>query len=198
MQKLGLVFADAGLGVLAALFICSLFSVEPTVTYVLVGIVFAYIPDIDWALDKHFWKTGHVAAYSGNPYDHREGLHKPLLWALLISTWGIVFGGLEPFIALVATTLHFLHDTVGTGWGMPWLWPLTKRRFKFFATKENTLTLRSPFVSWSYEELPAFIVKYGRSNWKEHCYGSWTGIAIAECTLVFCAVLAFVVVVAVL
>lgn len=192
MQKFGLVFADAGLGVLATLFICWLFSVPLTISYIVVGIVFAYIPDIDLALDKHFWKTGHAAAYSGNPYDHREGLHKPLLWALLISAWGLVFGGLYPFIALVAVTLHFLHDTVGTGWGMPWLWPLTKRRFKFFATKENVLTLQSPFVSWSYEELPSFIVKYGRSNWKELCYGSWTGIAIAECALALGALLAFV------
>lgn len=180
MQKVGLVCADAGLGSLSALFVCWIFSTEPTVAHIFFGIMFAYIPDIDWVTDKHFWKTGNVAAYAANPYDHREGLHKPLLWALVISAWGVLFGGVYPFIAFVAVLLHFLHDTVGTGWGMPWFWPLTKRRFKFFATRDNELALTTPLVSWSYAELPLFITKHGRGNWKQHYYAGWTSVAVLE------------------
>lgn len=181
MKKFGLVFADAGLGVLSALFVCWLFSISPTIVHVFVGIVFAYIPDIDWIGDKHFWKTGNVAAYAANPYDHREGLHKPILWWLVISAWGLALGSIFPFIAFVGVTMHFIHDTVGTGWGMPWLWPLSKRRIKFFANRQNVLSFSSPFVSWSHEELPSFITKYGRGNWRQHYYESWTAVALLEC-----------------
>lgn len=180
MERIGLFFCDAGLGVLSAIGICFLFGTPVTAGYILLGIIFAYIPDIDWALDKHFWKTGTVAAYAANPYDHREGLHKPLLWALVISVWGLLVTTPAPHIAMTAVMMHFLHDTTGTGWGMPWLWPLSKRRFKLFATRDNVLSLHSFFMSWSYKELPEYITRYGRGNWKTHYYSSWTPVAIIE------------------
>jgi membrane-bound metal-dependent hydrolase YbcI (DUF457 family) len=180
MHKFGMYFGDAGLGILSAVTVCWVFGVDPTFSLILVGILFAYIPDIDWVLDAHFWKTGRVAAYAQNPYDHREGLHKPLLWALAISGFGIVFGGVGPFIAFVAVMAHFLHDTVGTGWGMPWLWPLSKRRIKLFATKQNEVVLYPFLMSWSREELTHYITNYGRANWKDYYYGSWTAVAIGE------------------
>lgn len=180
MQRIGLFLCDAGLGVLSAIFICWIFGVYVNATYLLVGIIFAYIPDLDWALDKHFWKTGSVAAYAANPYDHREGLHKPLLFAVVLSAWGLFLPSPAPHIALTAVMMHFLHDTTGTGWGMPWLWPLSKRRFKFFSTKENVLSLRSFFTSWAYKDLPQYITNYGRGNWKSYYYTSWTSVAIVE------------------
>ncbi len=183
MERIGLFFCDAGLGALSVIFICSIFGVPVTGGYFLVGIIFAYIPDIDWALDKHFWKTGTVAAYAANPYDHREGLHKPLLWAAVISVWGLLVASPAPHIAMTAVMMHFLHDTTGTGWGMPWLWPLSKRRFKLFSTRDNVLSLRSIFMSWSYAELPEYITKYGRGNWKSHYYNSWTPVASIETTV---------------
>jgi membrane-bound metal-dependent hydrolase YbcI (DUF457 family) len=180
MHKIGMYFADAGLGVMSAVFVCLAFGVTPTGGLVLLGILFAYIPDVDWVLDAHFWKTGRVAAYAQNPYDHREGLHKPLLWALAISGAGIIFGGIGPFIAFTAVMAHFLHDTVGTGWGMPWLWPLTKRRIKFCSTKQNELKLTPFLMSWSHEELSQYITNYGRANWKDYYYGRWTAVATGE------------------
>lgn len=183
MQRIGLFLCDAGLGTLSAIFICAIFGVQVNLGYILVGIVFNYIPDIDWALDKHFWKTGTVAAYAANPYDHREGLHKPLLWAVVISVWGLIVPTPAPHIAMTAVMMHFLHDTTGTGWGMPWLWPITKRRFKLFATRDNVLSTRSFFMSWSYTELSEYITKYGRGNWKSHYYASWTPVAVIETTV---------------
>jgi len=180
MQRIGLFLCDAGLGVFSAIFICWIFGTHVTLGYLVVGIIFAYIPDIDWVSDKHFWKTGTVAAYAANPYDHREGLHKPLLWALVLSSWGLFVSTPTPHIALTAVMMHFLHDTTGTGWGMPWLWPLSKRRFKLFSTLENVLTFRSFFASWSYKELPHYITKYGRGNWKTYYYSTWTSVALVE------------------
>jgi hypothetical protein len=197
MYKIGMYFADAGLGIISAVLVCLAFGVTPTVSFIALGILFAYIPDVDWALDAHFWKTGRVAAYAQNPYDHREGLHKPLLWALGISGAGIVFGGVGPFIAFVAVMAHFLHDTVGTGWGMPWLWPLSKRRIKLFSTKQNEIKASPVLMSWSYEELPQYITNYGRANWKEYYYGRWTAVAIGETGVAVVGVLLFIVVFAV-
>ena len=180
MQRIGLFLCDAGLGVFSVFFICWIFGVPITFGYLVVGIVFAYIPDIDWVSDKHFWKTGNVAAYAANPYDHREGLHKPLLWALVLSAWGLLVPSPAPHIALTAVMMHFLHDTTGTGWGMPWMWPLSKRRFKLFSTRDNVLSLRAFLASWSYKELPQYIVNYGRGNWKSYYYSTWTPVAVIE------------------
>jgi membrane-bound metal-dependent hydrolase YbcI (DUF457 family) len=180
IRHMGMTFSDAGLGILVAVFVCALLDVEVTPVYLAIGLIFAYAPDCDWVLDRHFWKTGLVAAHAGNPYDHREGLHKPLLWALAISGWGILAPGPVPMIALIAVMCHFLHDTVGTGWGMPWFWPLTKRRFKFFSTKQNEMTMTPFLVTWAHAELPQYIKNYGRANWKDYYYGSWTSVAIFE------------------
>lgn len=179
----GLAFADAGLGIIATAFVCALLNVEVSMWYLAVGLIFAYAPDADWFLDKHFLKTGLVAAYAAHPYDHREGLHKPLLWALAISGWGVIAPGPAPIIALVAVMCHFLHDTVGTGWGIPWLWPLTKRRFKFFAKKDPGAPQASFLVSWSHDELQQSITNHGRANWKQYYYHSWTRVAIGETAL---------------
>ncbi len=180
IRRSGLVFADAGFGLLAAVCVCLLSGVEPSIGYLLIGVIFAYAPDADWVLDAHFWKTGNVAAYAGNPYDHREGLHKPLLWALVLSAWGLFVQGPAPMIALIAVMLHFLHDTAGTGWGMPWLWPLTKRRFKLFSTKQNEISFSSPIMTWSHDELGHYITNYGRANWKEYYYGTWNAVSGGE------------------
>jgi hypothetical protein len=192
LRRSGLVFADAGLGILAALFVCTLYGIEPSFGYILLGIIFAYAPDVDWVLDTHFWKTGTVAAYAGNPYDHREGLHKPILWALVLSGWGLFVSDPAPLIALIAVMSHFLHDSFGTGWGIPWLWPLTKRRFKLFATKQNEVSFTSPLMTWSHEELGQYITNYGRANWKEYYYGSWNAVSLSECVVACAGALALV------
>jgi hypothetical protein len=172
--------ADFGLGVCVAFVITFLFGVQFNASAILTGVLFAYAPDIDWAFDQNFWKKGYVAAYAQNPYDHREGLHKPLLWFALISTWGLMMGGgVLPLIAFCAVALHFLHDTVGTGWGVPWAWPITLRRFKLFAHANNDLGARL-WVSWSHRELPEYITKYGRAEWQKHFYTSWNIVSVTE------------------
>jgi membrane-bound metal-dependent hydrolase YbcI (DUF457 family) len=37
--------------------------------------------------------------------------------------WGCVFS--------LAITLHFLRDSLGTGWGVKLLWPLSNKNYKF-------------------------------------------------------------------
>lgn len=190
MPKIGLWFADAGFGIIATFIVCTWLNLEPTWTHIVVGVFFAYVLDIDSFFDPHFWKTGHVAAYAGNLYDHREKFHKPAAWffVLWILGWFLLPSYLDyVFIAVVAVFFHFAHDTLGTGWGIAWLWPFSRTRYKLFATKENKFFAPQLYVNWTHHELPEYIRRYGIEDWVTLYYGTWTPVALLEFGVVACA-----------
>lgn len=96
--------------------------------------------------------------------------------------------------------LHLVNDLYGTGWGLPLLWPLSARRYKFFARRVNRmkymlhedgdweklppdeLRLRL-VVSWSKEEFGHYIVRWGVENWIERIYLRSNWISVTEYVL---------------
>ena len=48
--------------------------------------------------------------------------------------WAMFFG--------LAVFLHFVHDSVGIGWGIKWLWPFSRKAYKCFSEKDGAFSRR--------------------------------------------------------
>lgn len=176
--------ADFADGIFAVILAAYITSTEIVWWYFFVGVLLAMSPDLD-AISE-FVKRGKVSTSNENTYDHREGLHFPIVFVVLgiaaaqqFGFWGYVF--------LLATTLHFVNDLYGTGWGIPLLWPFTKRRYKLLGRRVNRLkkiliedgdweTLPHDerrlriIVSWSDDELQQYFSRWGVDDWIDRWY----------------------------
>ena len=93
----------------------------------------------------------------------------------------------------------------GTGWGIPLFWPFSKRKYKFFGSRANQpealLVTHSEYsmleeaeqkqrlvVSWSEDELPMHIKRFGFDDWIDKVYLTVNWISIVEYSLFFMAV----------
>ena len=158
---------DIGLGILSVLFVSDLYQINNP--YLFLFLPFILLPDCDAIMEIK--RRGKVAASAENPYDHRELLHKPLLWLLACGTaW--YFTGHYGAIMFTMILLHFVHDSVFTGWGVPWLSPFSNVRIKFFVDKRNEVSFRPrDFIRiWQPNELRMMIANYGNENWIEDIY----------------------------
>lgn len=159
---------DILLGLIAAHGVCAVFSVDPTAPYLLLGVVAALLPDVDFVW--HWLRGREVAAHAGNPEDHRDVLHYPLVFVpAATAATNLAFGEVAGLIVGCALLLHFLHDSFGTGWGINWLWPLSKKSYKFFCEKDGTPSLR-PVVSWSSHEKRHVMAQYGDPEWIQNLF----------------------------
>lgn len=178
MHRLLPLLGDVGLGILSTFCVEWVSGYEFEILHYIVGLIVAFLPDLDAFGDKEFLRRGVVAAHAGNLRDHREGLHKPIVWfvgAAILWIFSPIFGPIIFFGILV----HFLHDSVGTGWGVQWLWPCTTW-YKLFVTKQNHLTWKIFLMSWKQEELPGLIGRHGFSDWIEKLYLRPTIISVTE------------------
>jgi len=122
-------FFDIGIGLLIASIVGMIVNVDFSWVLLVMGITGSLWPDIDFLL------------YVGNRYvrglrplvdrwstNHRDLLHRPLVavstTAFLV--W-IFFGHQEAIVFGFVTTAHFIHDTIGHGWGIRFLWPIDNR-----------------------------------------------------------------------
>ncbi len=180
MYRILPLLCDIGLGILAALGVEWTLGLPFSWAHIGIGLAFAFILDVDVLFDPDLWRDGYVSTHVDSPYDHRDLIHKPFAW-LLACAFAYMFVPHEwVLIAGSAVFLHFVHDSMGTGFGITWLWPFSTRSYKFFATKENKYTFRSPLVSWSREELPDVIRRYGVKEWIPLLYFRLTWISGIE------------------
>ena len=170
--------ADFGHGILLTILFSSLFDVEPTFIYFVLGIVFSVLPDFDGA--KEFFRyNGKVDA--GEHGDHRDGLHYPVMWLIV----GMVLVLFYPFIGtlfIACTMMHFINDSWGTEWGVEWLWPFNGRSYKFFSRNnvDADVTLQPLVTSWGSEEKNETAQRLGNRSWLQHLYGQITIISGIE------------------
>jgi len=75
--------------------------------------------------------------------------------------------------------LHFAHDSVGIGWGIQWLYPFSKKFYKFFSDETNELSTRF-MISRTPEEQQIAVKKYGRDDWIKYYYFRPTPISVVE------------------
>lgn len=116
---------DIGMGILLSLFVADYFSITATPVFILLGIFFALLPDIDI-----FWY------WFGKPkleHDHRSFTHFPLLYIFLTPVVYIFFGPVYGTLFALCVAMHLIHDTIGMGWGIAWFAPFSYRKFRFLS-----------------------------------------------------------------
>ena len=168
-------FLDLGVGILFSILLSGIFKVSLTLKLVWAGAIFSLIPDLDVFVELK--KRGRVGGrVQGH---HRELTHFPLTYAPIIiliyalwsQMWACLFG-------LVILT-HFLHDSVGMGWGIKWLWPFSNRAYKFFSEKNGNFS-KNFVVSWEPQELKEVVARHGDDHWLKNFYLQLHPIAVFE------------------
>ena len=189
--------ADWANGIFALLLAAHLTDTGILWWYVPLALALSHAPDLD-AIPE-LLRRGKVAASSEHPYDHREGLHYPLL-VLPVLVALAYFAGFWGVLLLINFLLHYLNDFYGTGWGLKILWPLSKRNYKLLGRRANRLRsileadgdwkrlseserrLRL-VVSWRQDELPGYTTRFGLEDWVNPYYLRLNWISTVEYTL---------------
>ena len=129
-------------------------------TFVL-AIGFNLLPDTDFII----WLAWHNWKIDKWTHEHRIWLHHPIIY--LPSGYLLVWSLTNHFyviLFLLCSLLHFLHDSIGIGWGIRWLSPFSKKNYKFF-TRKRLGEKRQFIVSWNPAELKEEVLKRGEDNW---------------------------------
>lgn len=159
---------DIGLAFIAAVLGHTLFGLPLGAHLVVTCVVFIVLVDIDC-----LFRIAEKGWIPGFGHEHRDWLHWPLIYMPLgtVIIWymaGWQFGVL--FLAL--SLAHFIHDSIGVGWGVAWLRPFSSRYYKFFSrpAEDASVTFTRLVVSWTPEEQKEVAAKYGNPYWIRDTY----------------------------
>lgn len=171
-------FLDIGVGILLAIFVSKLFSLPLTASFLIGGIVFSLLVDIDYIFHPGRKET------PKSFHKHRNLFHFPLLYiplGMLIILffnlpWAILFG--------LCSLAHFLHDSIGIGWGIQWLYPFSKNHYAFFYEyqppyRKEKLPKKIIYV-WKHKDIDKIEEKYGDKDWIRDIYLHCHPYAIVE------------------
>src|SRR3989344_4668704 len=169
---------DIGLGLIAAMLAAEGGDVPLTHSFALAGIAYALLPDLDalwYMLRKRHLRKG--------SYEHRDALHFPLPY---IAIGSALFSAAEPghvLLFVLASLFHFLHDSIGIGWGVEWLFPFSRKHFSFFyiyRPERGARLTRQWLYIWEHRDLAALDDEYGDADWIRNIYMKAHPYAIAE------------------
>jgi membrane-bound metal-dependent hydrolase YbcI (DUF457 family) len=143
-------FLDIGLGIFVAIVTVSIFQIDFSVYLLVFSILFALLPDADFL---YFYLKKHDTKYD---HKHRDIIHFPLIylpigtfivWSLMGNIWALSF--------FLSSLGHFIHDGIGIGWGIKWLYPFSKKNYAFFYlySKKNKRGLRELLFSFDESNL---------------------------------------------
>lgn len=156
---------DIGVGILLTIWTSWFFQVDLTFFLIFFGILFSLLPDADFFVE--FIKHGSVGGKVIR--EHRELAHFPLFYVPVVFVIFFLFGGIWSVFLGLGLLAHFLHDSVGIGWGIKWLWPFSKRAYKLFAGKNGRVSSKL-LVSWDSEELTKVAAEHGDPDWIRNIY----------------------------
>ncbi|MBI4120492.1 MAG: metal-dependent hydrolase [Parcubacteria group bacterium] len=175
-------FLDIGVGIILSMIFGRWLGVELTGGFVLAGIAFALLPDTDVFVE--LWQRRGKLGGRTQGF-HRTITHYPLLYVPVVVLVWIIWGAVWATFLGAAVLAHFLHDSVGTGWGIKWLWPFSQNRYKFFAGKDGRQSANF-IVSWAPEEWREAVERHGDPDWFKHIYLRPSPVFVVE-LLVFAA-----------
>jgi hypothetical protein len=160
-------FLDIGVGILLSIFISKWFNLPLTHLFVFLGIIFSLLPDADFLY--HLFKRG---TKDTKDHEHRDILHYPIFFifiGLIIYNFSNPLG----LLFIFGTLLHLLHDSIGIGWGIQWLWPISKNYFTFFyryQTPHKDIFPKRLIYIHKPHEIALLSKKYGDENWIKNIY----------------------------
>ncbi len=166
---------DIGVGILASIFLSRFIGITLTPLFLGAGIVFALLPDADslFAIKKTATAKGH---------EHRSVLHSPLLFIPIGTVILLFFNYQLAALFAITTFLHFLHDSIGIGWGVRWLYPFSRNHYSFFYQYDITKNHlpQKMIYAWSPAEVDRLSDQYGDEFWVKNIYLKFHPYAIAE------------------
>lgn len=168
---------DIATAIFLTLYALPIFNAEFSPSVLLFAIVCALLPDIDM--------VPYVLRAHHRP-DHRSFTHYPAVYLPLALLASIFFDPLYATLFIAGVYLHLLHDTVGIGWGIAWLWPFTPRRFRFLSPLGNGQW--ELYTSWMPGETPAF--ERTNESWIQTYYLRPNPIGLVEYGALFVALIA--------
>lgn len=178
-----LMFLDIGIGILSAIFVSSLFQVKLTALFVFISILLAFLPDTDAVFT--IIKKG----IKSLDHRHRNIFHYPIIY-FLIGIFIALFIELKFGVFFLINVFgHFLHDSIGIGWGVKWLWPFSRKLYKISFSESHAG--KKPKIWFLYEftdeelDSPEFNFKYGDPNWIRNIYLRPSLISIVELIFFF-------------
>ncbi len=89
-------------------------------------------------------------------------------------------------ILALGCLLHFLHDSIGVGFGVKWLYPIRKNSYLFFYHAGSIYTKDMPrkkLHSWNDSERKATLDAFGDPDWIKHIYFRLHPYGIIEYTV---------------
>lgn len=181
---------DILVGILLALGVTHIFNIPPTGEWILLGAIFALLPDIDFIFE--FIKRGTVGGKKLGA--HRVLTHIPLLFVLPAALLYVFFGAPVTALFTLCIIWHFVHDSNAMGYGNRLLWPFSKRFYKFFSDKQGNYQYNWShiLVSWSKSEVEALHAQHGNDAWIQdhlrHHATRWSYslvLLLQSCILIF-------------
>jgi hypothetical protein len=156
---------DIGVGLLLGILLSSLTTLNYGLCLSL-GVLASLLPDLDFL--AQYIKTKALPRTS-----HRDGLHYPILFIPVVGVLGWL---VQPEIGLVfalGALFHFIHDSIGVGFGVKWLFPFKKNSYLFFyqaGLPTNKELPRKLIHSWNDSERQQASEKYGDPHWVRQIY----------------------------
>jgi membrane-bound metal-dependent hydrolase YbcI (DUF457 family) len=132
----------------------------------IIGIFASLLPDLDFVYK--YLKTQKVPTT-----EHRDGLHYPLLVVPIAGAIGWLFNPEIGIVLAIGTLIHFLHDSIGIGFGVKWLFPFKKNSYLFLfqiKTPNNLDMPKKRLYSLTDKERAVMISKYGYNDWIRFVY----------------------------
>lgn len=130
------------------------------------GVLASLMPDLDFIWQ--YLRTKHMPETT-----HRDRLHYPLLAVPIAGIIGWLILPPIGLIFLLGTFLHFLHDSIGVGFGVKWLFPFKRNSYLLLyqtGLPTNKDMPRKILHSWSDAERRVVVEKYRDPDWIKHIY----------------------------
>jgi hypothetical protein len=159
---------DIGTGLVLGVLVEYLFHKNYGLLTPIVGVCFALAPDLDFIMHWMRHRTARNASH------HREVLHVPLIYLPVGILLLLPFGVMWSFLFAATSLAHFIHDSIGIGWGVPWLYPFTDNSYSFLYHLENNIDKpRLPhrwLYIWPRKATDWLARRYGDPDWIKNIY----------------------------
>lgn len=171
-------FGDIGAGIIVAFLVATGFNIPYEPVFLASGVFFAIVMDVDFIAFMFNTDTGRFA------HKHRDILHYPLIYIPLGSALVyFILGPIYTILFIAASLIHFIHDSIGIGWGVQWLFPFTSKHYMFLYmyTPPGKEKMKYKLVhSWKHEEIDALAEAYGDDDWIKNVYFRLSPYALLE------------------
>lgn len=168
---------DIGVGILVSLGVSHVFGFDPNAAWIFAGVLFALLPDADAIVNAVQYRG------LGHEYRHRDLFHRPLLYIPIgvLILFPISYALAVLFV--LCSLAHFVHDSIGIGWGVQWLSPINTDHFSFlylFRPKGKPSLPKKYFYRFPHADIDALDRRFGDPDWIRHIYIELHPFAIVE------------------